>query len=219
MEERHCVLTGDLIGSSRAKPQDIEHAFKTLEQGFTYFERWWQRDEKARFTRFRGDGWHGLLTDPQRALRATVFLLASLRASGNPLRTRISIGIGTVLSIGTNGLADARGDAFLFSGRALDEMARGRVIAATGDGITPLHQVIVQLIGERSLRWSREQAEAVAHAYDSTVFRQSEIADRLGITVQAVNARLTSAGFQAIKDATEIWARPDAATEIAKAAK
>jgi hypothetical protein len=208
MENRACVLTGDIIASSRSEPGVLDHALKTLSDAADHFEHGSSEDRPPRFTRYRGDGWQMVISDPRRALRGALFLRARLRASGPGLETRISIGIGRVETLGTDNLSDATGAAFLVSGRALDRMGRSHTMAIDGEGVTPLHRAIVILAAERSRRWSREQAEAIALALDGTTATQADIAEILSISTQAVNLRLTGGGYQALREAVEIWEDP-----------
>jgi hypothetical protein len=203
-----CVLTGDIIASSRSEPGVLDRALKALSEAADRFERWRPEGGLPRFTRYRGDGWHMVISDPRRALRGALFLRARLRAADLGIETRISIGIGRVDTLGTDNLSDATGAAFLVSGRGLDRMGRSHTMTIDGEGVTPLHAAIVILAAERSRRWSREQAEAIALALDSTTATQADIAERLSISTQAVNLRLTGGGYQALREAVDIWEDP-----------
>ncbi|MBL4918297.1 hypothetical protein [Szabonella alba] len=202
-----CVLTGDLIRATGASDREVERTFENLESLFEQIEGWpWEPHQPSRFTRFRGDGWHAILYSPERVLTAALYLFACLRTSEDTLATRISIGIGDIAFAGTTDLSDARGTAFIHSGRALDEMPRGHWLSVSGAGVTPLHRATCLLIAERATRWSVEQANAVSFALSPAVATQSDIAERLGVSTQAVNARLTAAGFQTIRQALDLWA-------------
>ncbi len=201
------ILTGDLIGSTRAAPRDVERAIETLAGAARVMSGWMPQAAGAgtRFTRYRGDGWQMYLAAPELALRATLCLGAELRAMEIGLDTRVAIGVGRVESLGTASLADARGAAFEFSGHALDNMSRGRRLEIDGAGVTGLHRAVVDLLDERSARWTRQQAEAMRLALDPGSPTGAEIAGRFRITAQAVNYRLTGAGAPAIRRALEAW--------------
>jgi len=205
MMKRVCVLTGDIIASKKASATALEAAFKALSDGAERLERWWPKLAPSRFTRYRGDGWHVIVSDASRSLRSAVYLTARLRQADTGLSTRIAIGIGSVSRVGLDNLSDARGAAFELSGQSLDEMKRGEIMTITGDGVTPLHKAIIALAAERASRWSREQAEAVALCMTSDVLTQSEAAQQLGISDQAISARLSSAGYSSIMTAVNQW--------------
>ena len=56
-----------------------------------------------------------------------------------------------------------------------------------GEGVTTLHRIVVDLLDERTARWSREQAEAMALHLAPDNPTLTDIAPRLGISPQAVN--------------------------------
>jgi predicted DNA-binding protein (UPF0251 family) len=164
----------------------------------------------SRFTRYRGDGWQVLLDAPGNALRTCIYLTAKLKASDCGLATRISVGLGVVNSLGTNDLSDASGDAFIISGYGLDNMPRSRRFAIAGNkDLGKWHTAIYDQADWQSSRWSREQAEAVALALDPANHRQEEMAKRLGISRQALQARLSSAGLHALTAAFDAFESAD----------
>jgi hypothetical protein len=206
------ILTGDLIGSTRAAPADLEAAIDLLAATADEIAAWMPEAPGPRFTRYRGDGWQLHVAVPALALRALLFLIARLRAADIGLGTRAAIGIGEVASLGTESLADARGPAFEASGRALDAIGRTRRLAIEGEGVTPWQQIIVDLLDERSARWTRPQAEAMHLALALRAPEQrsdeptlAEMAATLDISAQAVNYRLTGAGAPAIRRSLRSW--------------
>jgi hypothetical protein len=209
MINRACVLTGDVVRSTLADEQALIHTFETLRAAANEVEHWWERSASTRFTRYRGDGWHLVIPDPKLAFRAAIYVHAKLRATKRGLTSRISIGIGGVASMGTENLSDASGGAFIISGQGLDKMKRGQLMTIDGDGVTPLHRAIILLAAERTSRWSKEQAEAVALDMIHNNPTLADIAALLGITTQAVSARLGGAGYQALREALQIWESKD----------
>lgn len=202
--ENHAVLTGDLVGSTAAGMEAVEKAMACLAQAAGMIA--YGEGKETRFTRFRGDGWQIYLDFPGLALRSCLFLRASLKASGSPMDTRISVGIGSVASVGTKDLSDAHGDAFLISGHGLDEMPRSRRLAIFQDhGTAPFFDAVFDLADFQTEKWSQAQAEAVAIALcadaNGTV---EDMASTLGISRQAMQARLKGAGFHALQQA--MWA-------------
>lgn len=204
---RAAVLTGDLIGSTKAGPKTLQRAVDLLAETASEITEWSPPCPDPRFTRYRGDGWQLVVAEPGVALRTVLLLSARLRAADLGLATRAAIGVGAVESLGTSSLADARGAAFEASGRALDHMPRTRRLAIDGEGITALHRIIVDLLDERSERWTRQQAEAMRLALklgkdEATL---AELAAPLGISAQAVNYRLSGAGAPAIRRSLRAW--------------
>jgi hypothetical protein len=204
------ILTGDLVGSTEKPVGALEGAMDALAEAARGVSAWTGSD--TRFTRYRGDGWQVHVALPGLALRAALSLFASLRAADAGLATRAAIGIGRVDSLGTADLSDAHGSAFETSGHALDRMPRTRRLTIDGEGVTTLHRIVVDLLDERSSRWSREQAEAMALHLAPDNPTLTDIAPRLGITPQAVNYRLAGAGGTAIRHALRDWEADFAAT-------
>lgn len=200
-----CVLTGDIIGSSTASGPALDAAMLALQQAATGLEHWWPQGNPVQFTRFRGDGWHLVLADPRRSLRSALYLSSRLRAADTGLSSRIAIGLGSIETLGTQDLSDARGSAFLASGKALEKIRRGELMAIEGEGVTQLHEAVVALAAERTTKWSREQAEAIALNMASDAMTQIEAAQILGITPQATSARLSAGGYHALMSAIAFW--------------
>jgi hypothetical protein len=197
------ILTGDLIGSTEAPPIALERAMQVLADAARDISAWTGAD--TRFTRYRGDGWQVHVAEPGQALRTALALIARLRAADAGLATRAAIGIGRFDSLGSASLADAHGAAFEASGHALDRMPRTRRLTIEGDGVTALHKIIVDLLDERTTRWSKEQAEAMALYLAPDNPTLNDIAPRLRISPQAVNYRLSGAGANAIRHAVRDW--------------
>jgi hypothetical protein len=91
-------------------------------------------------------------------------------------------------------------------------MGRTRRLAIEGEGVTPWQHIIVDLLDERSARWTRPQAEAMHLALALRPPEQrsdeptlAEMAATLDITAQAVNYRLTGAGAPAIRRTLRSW--------------
>lgn len=201
------VLTGDIVASGKIGANDLEAALARISSTAADLSE--MADAETRFTRFRGDGWQVVLRTAQLALRAPLMVLADLRASGLEVETRISVGVGHVTSLGTSDLSDASGSAFSVSGHHLDDMPKHRRLAIAGGRDTAVHGVadkewqaaIFDMAEWIAGRWSRHQAQAMAMALRDDWQTQDDLAQRLGITRQAMHARLTGAGFQAMENA------------------
>lgn len=201
MTPQAAVLTGDLIGSTEAAPGAIEAAMARIAR---------VNDRllvPAHFARYRGDGWQLYLPSPGLGLATMILIAADLRATGG-LESRIALGLGAPYLdnisnfLEVDDLSSANGSAFIFSGRALDGMPKSQRLALAGEGTDILHQRLISMIDDRISNWSREQAEAVALALSPEgALTQSQIAARLGISRQAVAARLHAAGFSQINGA------------------
>ena len=189
----HTILTGDLIKSRRADAKAIAAAFDVLQSAAADFGQ--AQGIDLRFTRYRGDGWQVALTDPGLTLDAILYLLARLRAAHPKMATRISAGVGTIDTLGTDDLSDGTGAAFFISGDHIDKMSPRRQLVIAGQGIGPSQAAIIDLTEFITTGWTAAQAEAVACALHKAPRTHEDIAKQLGITRQAVQNRLAGAGF------------------------
>lgn len=206
MEKLTAVLTGDFIGSTEADPDRLERSMATLAMQAGIIGE--AIDHETRFTRFRGDGWQIHLANPKDLLWVTVYLNAVLRSDPDGcLPCRIAIGVGRTDRMGPTGLSDASGTAFLESGRALDEMVVvGQTIALKGDKTDDIQRSTIAFIDDRISGWSQAQAEVVKFRllpdHNPT---HLDIAAILGISRQAVGARVQAAGLSLIVKACDAF--------------
>ncbi len=198
---QRAVLTGDLIGSTKVSGAAVDHAIATLTEAAARLGPW--NHDDTRFTRFRGDGWQIYLDAPSLAFTACLYLTARLRAAGCQLETRISVGIGTIDRLTDRDLSGSSGAAFTNSGHGLDDMPRADRLAVHIGG--PLQDFFTGIYAQAEFlarRWSREQAEAICLAFEADHGDQAptleDLARRLGISRQALQARLKTAGYPSL---------------------
>ena len=192
----YAILTADLIGSTEAAPSVVDMAMTALSQASSMIADWTGDD--TRLTRFRGDGWQIILSDPPLVLRASLLILASLRAKGGGLATRLSVAMGTVDRLGDRGLAEASGPAFTLSGRNLDTMPPFRTfVYADPDRDRRWTAAIMELAVWQAQQWTPEQAEAAMLALDLPRRTDKVLAAQLGISRQAFQSRLKGTGLMA----------------------
>ncbi len=204
------VLTGDLVASQKHDTAEIEAAMGRISATARTLSKMVNAD--TRFTRFRGDGWQIVLGRAGLALRAALMIIADLKAENHQIETRISVGVGRWDNLGTGNLSDASGQAFFVSGSHLDDMPKHRRLAIAGGRDKAVHGVadrdwqaaIFDMAEWIANRLTQPQAEAMAMALRDDWQTQDELAQRLGITRQAMQARLTGAGFQAMENAIHV---------------
>ena len=189
------VLTGDIISSRQAPVTEVDRLMHRLDAAAQETARALGTDP-PRFTRFRGDGWQIVVSPAALYLRTTAVLLSGLRLFDIGIGTRVGIGIGAVDRLGTRDLSDASGPAFTRSGHALDSLPRTDRLAIAGLPAPGLawHGAALDTLAHFSARWSREQAEALLHRLLAETRPLRHIAADLGITRQALSARLAVAG-------------------------
>ncbi len=198
MAHKAAVLTGDLIASTQAGQAATDGAMALIQSVAT--TEGGREDADVRFTRFRGDGWQIYCSDPTKVFRLTVLVLATLQSKPDLPKTRISAATGPVAFLPDTGLASASGQVFSTSGQALDSMTSQRLVFHTEEHGRPWKTALFSYLEWQSIRWSPEQAEAVAIAFRHAPPRPRDVADALGISRQAAAARLQGAGFGPLTD-------------------
>lgn len=179
----YAVLTGDLVKSSRMSPAQSTSAMERLRQLAQEFEAVYPKSTHGQLDTFRHDSWQWLLTKPELALRAAVFMRTGLRSLSDrhvKFDTRVAIGTGTVETIVEHRISDSRGSAFTRSGKALDAMKKYSRLAYAAEsdiaaeqwlvgGLVPLLDCIVTV-------WTPIEARAVHGALRG--WTQEETAER-----------------------------------------
>lgn len=200
MPDRHAVLTGDLILSTRSTPAQVDDTMALIEGSARTFSK------HARFHRYRGDGWQVYVGAAGQGLDAMVFIAAQLCAAGG-LSSRMALGLGDAHGFDQGSLGTAGGLAFVHSGRALDAMQAGQWLTLAGQGVDPLHHALMAYLDVQVQGWSPQQAQAVALSLAPVrASSQQVLAEQLGISRQAFAARLHAAGFALTEQATRAFA-------------
>ena len=206
-----CVLTGDIVASSKLSPRGLDAALDVLREGCAVAAGW--SGNRAGFTRFRGDGWQSLGPEPEFALRAALFLRARLGAAELGSDTRISVAIGPGVVPDAGDLASASGPVFEMSGRNLDGMGRGRRLALGRVGPAAAgaaEEAVVALCDEISGRWTARQAAVFALALQPGAGSQTEHAAKLGVSQQMIAKHLKAGGERALRAALAAFEGPEA---------
>lgn len=201
MSRTVAILTGDLIGSTEAPPQAVDRSMQIIADCAR------EIGPTTDFTRFQGDGWQMRLVQPGDCLWACLLILARLRAQTGAPGTRIAVGIGEEYPTNGSDLSTAMGPAFTASGRALEQMKPDQLLALGSLPTKPdtFRHLAVTVAGTFAARWSREQAEAMALKLDpeSPADKREaneRVARALGITRQAVDARLKAADYHLLDE-------------------
>lgn len=198
---RTAVLTGDVVQSTRlgthakSLPGRLEQAGELARELAT--------GTSTPVDVFRGDAWQMAIRPPADAIAVAIRFRLSLRwFSGVPeVDTRVAIGIGEVDRLPSDRVSRGNGAAFRLSGRALDEMARGRRMAIRTDdaGLEGTLDAILGLLDTMVSGWSEAQAWAVDFALLG--WNQKRIAKAwqpASISQQAVQKHLQRAGWPAV---------------------
>ena len=201
------AITGDIIASQNLPPaiqdklvESITTAGKTL-----------QADQpeliQGQVDVFRGEGWQFYCPNPHHAITAG-FLFKTYLLGLYKIDTRFSIGIGSIDRLELDRISTSQGEAFLLSGRGLDEISTTRSIAiACTDQLSSIEhslKAIACLLEASTKNWTRKQALAIALA--STGDPNEKSAQRWPIkpiSKQAFGKHLANAQWDLINNALQ----------------
>ncbi|MCR8547070.1 MarR family transcriptional regulator [Salipiger sp. P9] len=197
--QRIAVLTGDIVDSSELSASALDATMAALRVAVQDISTW-PGPVAAGFARRGGDGWQMACDRPERAMRAALYLQASLRRLDRSRATRIALAVGAG-SLSPTDLDDpnsAHGPVFTTSGRLLESLSGHRLMAHASGGA---EAAALRLADHISQGWTPAQARALCEMLPPGTGPRAEAAERLGITRQAVNQALWSAGFPALDEA------------------
>lgn len=118
----YAVVTGDVIDSSSLAADQRKLLPGELHRIGDELVALLGADRVSPLAVFGGDSWQVLVNAPADALKAALYVRASLLASRLDVDTRLAIGIGTVDFVGES-IEESDGEAFRLSGRALKGLA------------------------------------------------------------------------------------------------
>ncbi|OJU13008.1 MAG: hypothetical protein BGN86_07410 [Caulobacterales bacterium 68-7] len=196
------VLSGDVVGSTKLPFDTFEAARATVSRAVAPTQRW----SKAKVFGpdfYRGDAWQLVVGDPNLGVRTAVWLKAFLIASRLEVDTRIAIGVGDVDMIDPKAITRSTGEAFVRSGRALDDMGQRRgIIFALGDDQSALHWLPSQVSACDFIvsRWQPSQAEVALKFLEPQAGSQKDIAKSVGRHPQAVSRVANDGGVLVLLD-------------------
>lgn len=188
------VLTGDLVASTSLTSTVLSTALKSLQEMSNGISGWPQIGHGTYFTRSRGDGWQIVLDRPELALRAALYLQSGLISRHDGLQSRIAIATGDVILPQGGDLNAASGPVFTASGRALDALDDTLLIHAAGGALG----AAVRLADHLAQGWTVAQARATHAMLALPRPTHTQVAARAGVTRQAIDKALRSAGFPAL---------------------
>ncbi len=191
------VLTGDVVASTKLDEGKRRELNEVLKTGL-------ERLPEVRHDTFRGDGFQVVLPVWANALRYALRIRCELMSrlsdeKGQPVDTRISIGIGTI-TIDEERIAESDGDAYRWSGWGLDELMKSREnrlrVATPDSRINAGFEAICALLDGLLSGYSAKQAAVVAGLLNE--LKQQEIAENLGISQPAVHQHAQLARWFAV---------------------
>jgi hypothetical protein len=164
--QEYAVLTGDLVKSSRLTVDESNQTMAWLREYSLEFACDHPGAVVGRISTFRHDSWQLLLSQPQLALTAAVFLRAALKMHSDAKTkydSRISIGTGSAEFINKEDVSDSRGDAFTISGKGLDGIGKQRLALHISESseLSSLNNLTISLLDCVVSDWTSKEARAI----------------------------------------------------------
>jgi len=188
------VLTGDIVNSTRLKKVTEKKLLKMLTAALA----------KYQFEFYRGDSFQVYVKNPVEALQTallcrTAAISVSKNETINLSDVRISIGIGAV-TMQVKTLGTAKGEAFILSGRAFDEMTGKdtRLVIATANSLANAGlQIIADYLNAVLKVMTGKQAEVIFELLQGKT--QQEVAKLLKKSKSTVHQHVTAGRWSEIE--------------------
>jgi hypothetical protein len=194
---RFAVLTGDFVDSTDLAPATLDAAMAELASAAADVAG--GRAEApvaAHFARRGGDGWQVALDRPALWLRVSLYLRARLRqAARDSAPTRIAIATGQGALPDDHDPNAAHGAAFTASGRLLEALPAALLMSHAGGGAETASAVLADTLSQG---WTRTQARTLCALLPPAPPTHAEVAERLGVSRQAVDQSARAAGLPAL---------------------
>jgi hypothetical protein len=208
-EKLYAVITGDIVNSSKLPVEERQRLHRVMKEGSKALRKAFKGSVPLDVDVFRGDSWQMLVADPVKSLRIGLFYRAFLRAATATGRwdTRMAIAIGTVDFVPEDGVSKGDGQAYRYSGKALEEMTKASHMCFRFPEreIEESLDVLVHLLDVLAMNWTQKQALAITGALQG--LKQEEIRNlwKPLISQQAINRHLQRAGWVAIEKAVGLF--------------
>jgi hypothetical protein len=191
----HSVLTADLVNSTLLEPTREKQVLQSIKSILA--------NHKSEF--FRGDSFQVYLPKAEEALKVALLCRTSaiaLQPDDSSVRSdvRISIGIGNVEGP-VRELATAKGEAFLLSGRAFDNMQKseGRLIISTEHKLgNTSFSVLSDYINSIYKQMTTKQAEVIFELLKG--LSQQQVAEKLNRSKSTISQHVTAGKWDEIEN-------------------
>lgn len=151
------VITGDIVDSRNLSSAHYDELLKQLKNELTSFEA----SDKATFDIYRGDSFQITFFCPWAALKAAILIRLKLKSNNYKIDVRQSIAIGNVKDLRED-VKTSTGQAFILSGKNLDEMKSHRLVFSSENKLLNRHiPIVVKLLDTHLSSLTSMQSEAL----------------------------------------------------------
>jgi hypothetical protein len=213
------IITGDIVASQTLVPRVRQKLFSDTNALLKDLKKTWI----SRYETYRGDSLQCEVKSPELALRTALMIRAYFKSyisekempkvEANRMKeertkgyfttdfdVRLSVGIGEVDFVQKNKFANSDGQAFRFSGEALDELKQEShrlSIKTLKPGFDEQMEPSILLLDAIIQKWTQNAAEIILYLLQDK--KEDEIAGLLNISQSAVNQRKKNAQWFAIE--------------------
>ena len=192
----HAVLTGDIVNSTLLAPLQEKKLLEELKNIFS--------SDKHEF--YRGDSFQAYITDARRVLEMalrcrTAAISLAQEETDTAFDVRISIGLGNVEEP-VNALSTAKGEAFLLSGRVLDEMGKtgGKLMITVSEPLlgNMAFSILADYINSIYRQMTAKQAEVIEDLLKGE--SQQQVADKLNRSKSTISQHVNAGRWEEIEE-------------------
>jgi hypothetical protein len=195
----YAAITADIVGSTEYYKANGKPLRPRLLEALAKVNARHAQALAVPFAITLGDECQGLVSNPGDA----PLVVHDLRLQLSPLKCRVGVGIGPIVSELAESTAQMEGLAFSMSREALDATgatkSRLTMYRAENTGLESVANAISLLVDAVQSRWTEKQWEAVR--LRSEVGQLAKIGGELGISWQAVDGRLHQAHWHEVEEA------------------
>ncbi|WP_308991211.1 SatD family protein [Mariniflexile litorale] len=195
------IITGDIIRSKKFKNPEIW--LTPLKEALTKTgidKKYWEI--------FRGDSFQIEIESNQLAFNIATYIKACIKTVKG-LDVRMAIGIGDKNFEGDE-VTESNGEAFQFSGETLEELKKEKTNLKLKSHNLILNEELNLYFKFASIsmdNWSVSSAETVKIALENSTALQTEMAQTLGVSQDAVSKRLKRAHFNEIMELDRMYSK------------
>ena len=195
------VITGDIVDSRGLSSAHYDELLKQLKNELTTFEA----SNKATFDIYRGDSFQITFFCPWEALKAAILIRLRLKSNNYKIDVRQSIAIGNVKDLRED-VKTSTGQAFILSGKHLDEMKSHRLVFSSENKLLNRHiPIVVKLLDTHLSSLTPMQAEALYLYLLDDSQTHAELANKLGKSRANTTKILNSSEYLLVADSIQYF--------------
>ncbi|WP_322406416.1 hypothetical protein U0358_12015 [Idiomarina sp. PL1-037] len=190
------VITGDIVDSRSLSSARYDELLKQLKNELKSFEA----SDKATFDIYRGDSFQITFFCPWAALKAAILIRLKLKSNIYKIDVRQSISIGNVKDLRED-VKTSIGQAFILSGKHLDEMKSHRLVFSSENKLLNRHiPIVVKLLDTHISSLTSMQSQALYSYLLDDSQTHAELANKLNKSRANTTKILNGSEYRLVAD-------------------